>query len=115
MNLNLAGLNNAIASALSETNQVLAIESRQQLKAKKWSWDRVTKRRSGEVVFSPRDIIDTGALYRSMVSGSNGRRAYIRYTAKHSAIVHRRRPWLRATLQEVDVLKVFANKLRAKL
>lgn len=32
-----------------------------------WEYDRETRRKNGEIVDSPRDIFDTGALYRSGV------------------------------------------------
>ncbi|MGL5060906.1 MAG: hypothetical protein ACRC62_13100 [Microcoleus sp.] len=115
MKINLTGLNNAIASALAETNQELARSAQRNLRAKRWNWDRVTRRRSGQIVFTPRDIVDTGQLSRSMKFRSDGRRAFVRYDARHASIVHRRRPWLRTTLNEVDVLNIFANNLRDKL
>lgn len=36
-----------------------------QFKTKKWNWDQPTVRKSGEIVFSPRDILDLGDLYRA--------------------------------------------------
>ncbi len=35
------------------------------IKAPIWKWDRVTFRSSGAIASSPRDIVDTGNLYRS--------------------------------------------------
>jgi hypothetical protein len=115
MKLNLGALNNAIEAALAQTNQELAIEAQARIKEKRWDWDRVTRRRSGAIVFTPRDIFDTGALYRSIRLGSGRTSAFIRYKARHASIVHRRRPWLRSTLDEVDVLKLFAKNLRNEL
>lgn len=115
MKLNLSKLNSAIESSLAATNKTIARNADKALKAKRWDWDRVTRRRSGEIVYTPRDIIDTGALKRSIWLQSGKRSAVVRYKARHAAIVHRRRPWLKTALKETDVLKVFANELRSRI
>ena len=35
------------------------------IRAKIWNWPNVTRRRNGQTVSSPRDIVDTGELLRS--------------------------------------------------
>lgn len=40
-------------------------EFRAELTSSKWAWPRLTRRSRGQLVFSPRDINDTGALLRS--------------------------------------------------
>ena len=37
-------------------------QCREAIEATMWQWDRVTHRSNGQVVGSPRDIVDTGAL-----------------------------------------------------
>jgi hypothetical protein len=37
----------------------------------KWEWDQETRRKNGEVVFSPRDIYDLGNLYQAGVDSFN--------------------------------------------
>lgn len=38
---------------------------REEIEAVKWNWPRETKRKNGQTVGSPRDIVDTGALRNS--------------------------------------------------
>lgn len=38
-----------------------------QFKEDKWKWDQETRRKNGEVVFSPRNIYDLGNLYQAGV------------------------------------------------
>lgn len=39
-----------------------------QFKTNKWEWDQPTVRKNGEIVFSPRNILDLGDLYRAGVN-----------------------------------------------
>lgn len=36
-----------------------------EIESKKWEWDRLTRRKNGALVGSPRDIVDTGELRNS--------------------------------------------------
>lgn len=38
---------------------------REKIKSTEWDWPRATKRKSGQVVYSPRDIVDEGTLINS--------------------------------------------------
>jgi hypothetical protein len=115
ININLSKLNSAIESALFETTIELSIASQNALKVNRWRWSRATVRRSGEVAGSPRNIIDTGTLYRSQQVKIGNKSASISYAAKYAQIVHRDRPWLRQASEEVDILGTFTKNLRKNL
>lgn len=54
----------AIAPSFSELCESTFGLIRDQLKEEVYEWPRVTVRRSGEIAGSPRNIIDTGELFR---------------------------------------------------
>ena len=39
-----------------------------QFKTNKWNWDQPTVRKNGQIVFSPRNILDLGDLYRAGIN-----------------------------------------------
>lgn len=105
-----------------------------------WQYDRETRRKNGEVVDSPRDIYDTGALYESGInslkvnSSSNAATASWNWDAQNSSgqayarHVHEgtgtnygnARPWTDelAVPQKFDnsaVKKALLNRIRAAL
>lgn len=51
-----------LEAALEETAKQLSEQFQKEFDDSKWDWPTVTKRRSGEVVGSPRNIIDSQAL-----------------------------------------------------
>jgi hypothetical protein len=55
----------------------------------RWDWSGETRRKNGEVVDSPRDIYDLGALYRSkeytIIQTTNRAQAKWRWTATNSS------------------------------
>lgn len=57
--------NGDIHEAFDKTAEVIHEEIKQQIQDKKWKWGNVTRRRNGQVVGSPRDIVDTGNLLNS--------------------------------------------------
>jgi len=74
-----------------------------------WDWVGLTKRRNGDEVTSPRDIVDTGALKDSMLIRQNGLGLIVSYNTPYAAIVHyggvtwnggilQDRPWAEAVL-----------------
>lgn len=90
-------------------------------------WDGTTKRRSGEVVSSPRNIIDLGAFANSqsfasidltlaVFSWSVAYAIYIfyGYTTRSGRVVEGR-DWLSATLNNFSVLDSYASELRKLL
>jgi len=92
----------------------------QQMASSKWplteSWPNTTRRKNGEVVDSPRDIIDTGALLQSKrrdpISSSITEFIWEDDVAEgvHDGMVTKRgkrlpaRPWTEPTLEEIDLI-----------
>lgn len=54
----------AIAPSFSELSGFVFGLVRDQLKEQIYEWPRITVRQSGEIAGSPRNIVDTGELYR---------------------------------------------------
>jgi hypothetical protein len=89
----------------------------QQIMDVQWDWkgeEGKTRRRNGQVVDEPRDIVDTGALLRSKQRNNiNGSTTEFTWAAEHAEGVHDgyvarggginpARPWTEPTLQEID-------------
>lgn len=116
MQINTAQLDAAIQSALLETLKVVGHNADRAMTDDRWDWPNTTHRRNGSVVGSPRDIVDTGDLYRSRsVPEVSGRKGTIDYNCDYADEVHALRPWLTTALEETDVKKVFADVLRRLL
>ena len=54
-----------IHAAFDATAEVLHENIKGQIQDEKWVWGNVTHRRNGQIVGSPRDIVDTGRLLES--------------------------------------------------
>ena len=114
--LNLANLNRAIASSFDATVDAIAQQSDTEIETSKWAWTGTTQRRNGQIVGSPRDIVDTGELLNSQqVTLYSDTEALIEYTADHASIVHRDRPFLETALEEADFAAIMAEELRDRL
>lgn len=84
-----------------------------QLEAEKWAWPRETKRKSGQTVGSPRDIIDTGELKNSLsLYYLTPTSVEYQYASDHAMLVHQgatlstgtvipARPWVDAAADEL--------------
>ena len=93
-----------------------------------YRWDGTTTyRKSGEIVNSPRDIVDTGELVNSLIQlKTAGARTYI-YLAAHALDVHQGytteygntkpgRPWTEIARQRfIDLEQTMAIELRKRL
>jgi hypothetical protein len=67
----------------------LSAAFQQSLEEEVWSWPRETRRVNGEIVSSPRNIIDTGTLKRSHSWKMTGRfQATFRWSAHYATGVH---------------------------
>lgn len=53
------------ADVLEALSPEVYARSDNQITSDKWSWDRVTRRKNGKIVSSPRDIVDLGTLRNS--------------------------------------------------
>lgn len=89
----------------------------QQINSAQWDWkgfDGLTRRKNGEVVSEPRDIVDMGTLLQSKQRRQSGRSVVdFEWTAEHAEGVHDgyraksgtlnpARPWTEPTLAEID-------------
>ena len=94
-----------------------------------WQWNAVTKRQNGQTVSSPRDIVDTGALRRSLSIAEKNLKTKttleIKYSVPYAALVHYggavrpygnknantvlipARPWIEATLKGTHGMNKF--------
>lgn len=104
----------------------------EQLEAVRWKWaDRVTVRQSGQVVGSPRDIVDTGKLRDSLnVTDVGNTHVRYEYQEDYAGLVHQgfdgvgkagqpenypARPWVTTTVDENDLLAIFCGYLAEEL
>ncbi len=115
-------LNQAIDNAFGETVEEVAQAMQDNLTASRWSWGRRTRRKNGDVVFSPRNIRDTDELYDSQSVSFSGTQGEIKYTANHAFAVHEglaeghdERPWISTTLKENNVAQMFGKNLERRL
>ena len=89
----------------------------QQMNLVQWDWkeaDGTTRRKNGEVVSEPRDIVDMGKLLQSKQRKQSGRNVVdFEWTADHAEGVHDgyktksgtlnpARPWTEPTLADID-------------
>jgi hypothetical protein len=54
-----------VPKILTDFGKALDTELKEQIRTERYSWPGETRRRNGETVTSPRDIVDTGAFLRS--------------------------------------------------
>ena len=54
-----------VPQILTTYGKVLGDQLKEEIKTPQFSWPRATKRRNGQTVSSPRDIVDLGGLLRS--------------------------------------------------
>ena len=116
-------INDAFATLCDEFSQ----EQIGQLESVKWGWDGITHRKSGQVVGSPRDIVDTGELRDSLSLGMESPTECVySYDAPHAAIVHEgaklnngkdipARPWIESAISEYDLVENLARLIEDKL
>jgi len=103
----------------------------EQIEAIRWRWFHSTRRTSGQVVNSPRDIVDTGALRDSLqVSSIGNNHVRYEYQEDYSGLVHQgfdgvgragspesypARPWVVTAYEENDLLEIFREYLAEEL
>jgi hypothetical protein len=126
--IDVSKLNRAVQKAFDATVETLSDAFDNAMTAEEWEWDGVTVRRNGDVVGSPRDIVDQEDLINSKVvtRSSDGNGAEFTWEAKHSLQVHeggttktgktyRARPWTEKAIEETDLEAVFARELKKQL
>lgn len=62
VNFNTTRLLNSLEQPFHEANEIMFRQTQMEVRANKWQWPRETKRKRGEDVTSPRNIIDEGTF-----------------------------------------------------
>lgn len=125
-NINLNKINSAIARAFDETIDALSDAYDDAMTDETWEWDGITYRKNGEVVGSPRNIIDTEELIDSKLISRNNSNAKFEWTADHAAIVHDgatlkngtelpAQPWTKLARERFDASAFMQRKLNRNL
>lgn len=81
-------LDSILDSILTQVVDELADICQEEIKSDQWEWAGITRRKNGETVGSPRNIVDTGELLDSLKILKSGNSALIYWDAPHAAIVH---------------------------
>jgi len=117
----------AAKRAFDKTAQDFAIAQQEQMDAEVYDWPRTTERSSGEVVSSPRDIVDTGELKESLEVSEVSRFQYeYYYPPDYAAIVHEggktasgreypARPWIEDSAIAMDIQQTLGEYLADEL
>lgn len=116
-----------VESAFDKTASDFAEAQRLQMDAEVYEWPRVTERVNGEVVSSPRDIVDTGELQDSQehTKLQRFRHEYL-YSPEYASLVHEggvnengtnypARPWIEDSAIELDIADTFGFYLKEEL
>ncbi|WP_375495554.1 hypothetical protein [uncultured Nostoc sp.] len=91
-----------------------------------WEWPRETLRQNGDLVGSPRNILDSEELYNSLVISRTASAAEYTWEADYAAIVHDgattkngtelpARPWTKVGLEECDAAGIMQQQLNKLL
>lgn len=119
-------INSAIRRATDETIDALSDAYDDAMTDEVWQWDGITHRKNGEVVGSPRNILDTEELINSKTIVRNGNNARIEWTADHAAIAHdgatlrngtelAARPWTKLAAERFNASEFMQKKLNKNL
>lgn len=110
-----------VANILTEYGQVMDQELKASVQAVQYDWPRSTKRRNGQVVTSPRNIVDLGTLLRSQQRERPSATTLVfRWTAPHAQYVLRGgvtsrgtvmpgRNWIKPALEAEPLDRFFAR------
>jgi hypothetical protein len=124
---NVNRLNEAIAESFEVTVDAFAEQCQIEITSDKWDWPRTTHRQNGEVVESPRSIVDTGELRDSQQEPEylDDNTAVIEWTSDHAkkvllgevenGFLKPGRNWIESALDEIDLEAVMADNLREQL
>lgn len=126
ININLSQINSAINKAFDIAGEAQKDAFQDAITSDIWEWDRETVRRNGETVSSPRDIVDTGELYDSLVISRNASAVKYSWEADHASIVHDgattingtdlpARPWTKVGIEECDAATIMQQQLNKRL
>ena len=117
----------AAGIALYELVPKLDRQFTEEIQTVEWGWPGVTKRKNGETVYSPRDIVDLGDLMRSQRNQKIDNFTW-RWTwdVEYSSVVHNgavlkqggnypARPWTKTAIRVIDPDKIISDTLRREL
>ncbi len=119
--------NSIIQSAFETVVEEFAAEQINQIETVKWNWDGTTHRKSGEVVSSPRNIVDLGNLRDSLsVEYLDATEVNYSYPVDYAAAVHEgavyssgrempARPWVDSAIASYPIAERFADEVRRKI
>ena len=122
-----SAMKRAAGLALKEIVPVLDRQFTEEIQTVEWGWPGTTKRKNGNTVSSPRDIIDTGDLMRSQQNQKIANFTW-RWTwdVEYSSIVHNgavlkgggnypARPWTQTALRVVKPDDFLSDIIRREL
>lgn len=126
LDLNEKEITGALQDSFREMNEVLGRKFAQAIDDPVWDWPGETQRHRGEVVGSPRNIVDRGELKSSYQPSSTPNTYKHAWNADHAMAVHSgavykdgstmpRRPWTEMAMAENDTAEIFAKISRGKL
>lgn len=123
----LAKVDRAIAKGFQKTVETYATENEVAIESEIWKWDGYTLRKNGDLVGSPRDIVDTGELRDSQQEPvyPTPTTAKIEWTAEHALGVHEgfdsagnpmpARPWTEEAKSNTDFEGIMKAELQKRL
>lgn len=83
----------AVERAFIETNLIAGREFQSAIASRVWDWPRLTQRRAGAPVGSPRNIVDMGQLLNSYAPRKVSNREYVHsWPVRHALPVHEGTP-----------------------
>lgn len=86
---NLDEIFDALHRAFDETADEIESANREAIQSKRYDWPRATRRQNGQVVTTPRDIVDTAALLESQSLERNSNDTYqLSWGVDYAAKVH---------------------------
>ncbi|MEH1808428.1 hypothetical protein [Nostoc sp.] len=126
INIDLNKLNSAINKAFDVVVEVQREAFQNAIASDIWEWPRETLRQNGDLVGSPRSILDSEELYNSLVIARTANAAEYTWESDHAAIAHDgattkngtelpARPWTKVGLEECDAVGVMQQQLNKLL
>lgn len=115
-------INNAINKAFDVAVDALTDSCQNAIADDIWEWPRETLRQNNDLVGSPRDLVDTGKLYDSLVISRTANAAELTWEADYALIVHDgattkngtdlpARPWTEVGIKESDAAEIMQQQL----
>jgi hypothetical protein len=122
INIDSSKLNSIINKAFDVSVDALADSFQDAIASDIWEWPRETLRNNGDLVGSPRNILDSEELYNSLVIARSANAAEYTWESDHAAIVHDgattkngtelpARPWTKVGLEECDAAGIMQQQL----